>query len=113
MFEDGVHGLPCDVLDCLAIPHQRAARRFRGHSAKHQQVRQAADRVRPAAEAEQEDSVAVFVVIYNEFIAVRNVALDAGARHRSEQLLDEPHRRGEGGRADIGAKAGIVEDHLL
>jgi hypothetical protein len=48
-----------------------------------------------AAEAEQIDPVARLVVVDDEFVAVGDVALDAGARHRSEQLLHEADRSGE------------------
>ena len=113
VFEDSVDSLPCDVLGGLPVPHGQVARRMGGYAAEHQQIRQAPHRVGAAAEAEQEYPVARFVVVQDEFVTIRNVALDAGARHRAEQLLDEAKGSGEGGRPDVGAKTGVVEDHLL
>jgi hypothetical protein len=51
----------------------------------------------------QKYPVAVFVMIHDEFVAVRDVALDAGSRHGAEQLLDEAYGHGEGSAANVGA----------
>jgi uncharacterized membrane protein (DUF4010 family) len=55
----------------------------------------------------------LIVMVDDEFVTVGDVALDAGARHRSKKLLDKADGSGEGGSSDVGAKPRVVEDHLL
>src|SRR5262249_42084548 len=52
VFEHGVDGLPSDVLYGLPVSDQRSAGHLRGYAAEHQDVREAADCVGTAAEAE-------------------------------------------------------------
>jgi len=52
-------------------------------------------------------------VVDDEFVAVGDIALDAGAGHRPQELLDEADRSGEGGGTYVGAEPGVVEDNLL
>jgi hypothetical protein len=63
VFEDGVDRFPGDISHGLAKSHHGAIRRLRRNAAEYQQVREAADRIGAAAEAEQEDPVAWLVSI--------------------------------------------------
>jgi len=113
VFEYGIDCFPSDVARGLAEFHHGAVKCLRRDTAEHQQVRKATDRIGAAAEAKKIDSVAGLIMVDDEFVAVGNVALDAGARHRSEELLDEANRSGEGGSSDVGTEAGVIEYNLL
>lgn len=113
MFEHGIDCFPSDVARGLAESHHGTVRCLRWDAAEHQQVRKTSNGVCTAAEAKQIDPVAGLIVIDDELVAVGNVALDAGACHRSEKLLEEADRSGEGGSSDVSAEASVVEDDLL
>jgi hypothetical protein len=83
------------------------------NTAQHQQVCHATDRVGAAAEPDQKNAIAFFVVIDDEFVTVRDVPFDPLTGHGAQKLLDKSHRRREGGRSNVSTQSGVVKCDLL